>query len=128
MRCGEPARVLSATPMRARAILVAWVLSAQVIAPSLALASTVRATCCCATREKQCHCPGCTRARALESGHGLLTQCGGSQGQALTPSVHVVVQPADPVQPKLAAGSVADFTSLSPPFSTRDVPTPPPLG
>lgn len=114
--------------MRARAILVAWVLTAQIIAPSLALAATVRSSCCCATSEKRCHCPGCTRARALEEGHGLLSQCGSSQGEALTPSINVFVPPAEPIQPEVAAQAVADFTSLSPPFSTRDVPTPPPLG
>ena len=120
--------MLSAASMRARAILVAWVLTAQIIAPSLALASTVRSSCCCAATEKRCHCPGCTKARALEEGQGILSQCGSSQGQALTPSINVFVPPAGTVHPEVAAQAVADFTSISPPLATRDVPTPPPLG
>src|SRR4051794_9910030 len=113
--------------MRARAILVAWVLLAQTIAPSLALASTVRASCCCSSGEEKCHCPGCSKARALEGGHGLLTQCGGSQGQALTPSIHVFITPMAPAQPERAAEAAPAFTFISPPLATRDVPTPPPL-
>jgi hypothetical protein len=115
--------------MRVRAILVAVTLAAQVVAPALALASTVR-TCCCAADhgQKKCHCPACTEGRALEEGQHLLRSCGsgtaaiaphGAMAVEPPPSIALVLPPAIPV--------AVSRTATAPPWLAFEVPTPPPL-
>ena len=114
--------------MRARAILVAWVLAAQVIAPSLALASTVRSGCCCAASEKRCHCPACSKTRSLEEGQDVAGACGHDDGAGRATSLLV----AAPVRALLPVVPVATpprpAPSVAPPGRCDEVPTPPPLG
>ena len=113
--------------MRARAILVAWVLAAQTIAPSLALAGTVRASCCCAVKDKQCHCPSCSKNRAIAEGHGVVVSCGFGSGHALVPLLQVAVPPASDSSPAMVLATPAPLFATAPPLVSREVPTPPPL-
>jgi hypothetical protein len=114
--------------VRARAILVAWVLAAQTLAPSLALASHIRSSCCCSTDSKKCHCPSCFKADAIEGGHCLINQCGGDHGQALVPSLDVATVAVALEGPAPRAVEPIDLRPQAPPNPSREVPTPPPLG
>lgn len=115
--------------MRVRAILLAWVLLAQVVAPSLALASTVR-SCCCAGDHgaKKCHCPSCSKARAFEEGQQALRSCGSTQGVSAPHAILAVEAPSmllalDPP----ATDPEIPSPFASPPSLALEVPTPPPL-
>jgi hypothetical protein len=116
--------------MRGRAILLAWVMAAQVAAPSFALASTVR-TCCCSGGHggKMCHCPSCTKGRAIEEGQDFVRSCG-SEATLATPSPALaVVAPISRVAVAAPSAAVRTVSTQpnAPPWRPVEVPTPPPL-
>ena len=115
--------------MRGGAILVAWVLVAQTIGPSLALASTARASCCCGSDSaKKCHCPACAKTRAIEENQGLVGGCGHGDSQPLPASIVVGAPVRAEVLPAPAPMRRSPAPSAAAPASpSQEVPTPPPL-
>ncbi|HET9752564.1 MAG TPA: hypothetical protein VFP52_06370 [Myxococcales bacterium] len=106
-------------------------MASQIVAPSLALASTVR-HCCCDGGEhsvrKKCPCPACSKARAMGEGQDSMRSCG-SHGSIATPVlVLAAVSPSiQHVTVTAFALRVAPAQPNAPPFRSVEVPTPPPL-
>lgn len=117
--------------MRGRAILLALVMGAQIVAPSLALASTVRHCCCDGgehTVRKKCPCPACSKARALGEGQSSMRSCGSDPSVATPAPVLAALSPSVPhVTTAVAAPRLAPARPNAPPWRSVEVPTPPPL-
>jgi len=115
--------------MRRRAILLAWMMAAQVVVPSFALLATVR-TCCCSGghTERKCHCPSCSKARAIEEGQDFARSCGSDDAPATLAPVLAMTAPVTTVI--VAPATAARITSAqptAPPWRAIEVATPPPL-
>jgi hypothetical protein len=117
--------------MRGRAILLALVMGAQIVAPSLALASTVR-HCCCDGGEhsvrKKCPCAACSKARALGEGQDSMRSCGSESSVATPAPVLAALSPSiQHVALAAVAPRVVPAQPNAPPWRPVEVPTPPPL-
>ena len=116
--------------MRFWAILLAWALAAQVTAPALALASTVRGCCCAGDHgQRNCHCPACSKARSIEEGQASVRSCNAGGAVATVTGAFAAAPPSvEPVSTLLVSSVVFAMADLAPPGRAIDVPTPPPLG
>jgi hypothetical protein len=114
---------------RALAAAGACVLAAQSMQLPL-LATTDRASCCCAHQagDPDCRCPVCTHAREAQSGKPFFKTCGADRATAAV----VTREPAVPVAPDALPKQVRPVPvpariASPPPDPAPDVPTPPPL-
>jgi hypothetical protein len=120
-------RLLFSRWARSLAIVGVYLLTLQSMGlPRFALDSAQ--DCCCHARSASCHCPICSHARALESGHPLLQTCGSSS----SPVAVIVLDPSLPAAepqpaPRLAAEVPCALTPRLVQDPPREVPTPPPL-
>jgi len=107
--------------------VVAALLALSLAAPALALVETA-ASCCCALKKADCHCPVCNHARELASGESSFEQCGTTGAAAARISLPEVLPPlrlqAAPL-PRPLPASRPTFPAREPPV--LEVPTPPPL-
>jgi hypothetical protein len=106
-------------------------MGAQMVAPSLALASTVRHCCCDGGQHevrKKCPCRACTEARALGEGQDSMRSCGTHPGVATPAPVLAALSPSiEQVTVAVVEPRIAPAQPTAPPWRSVEVPTPPPL-
>ena len=117
--------------MRGRAVLLALVMATQIVAPSLALAGTVRHCCCDGGQHsvrKKCPCPACSKARAMGEGQDSMRSCGHADSVAAPSPVLATLSPSlEHVTVAVVVVGIAPAQPNAPPWRSVEVPTPPPL-